>query len=95
MSKFNRLVDRFLTWELPAEVCADRCASVQGYPNRTGTNLLTADQARQMLRHVLGKNFDVDRYATEEEGEAFTDGYFTALEEADSAELLNTEGQRP
>ena len=48
------LVDRFLTWPLPDEVCADSCASVQGYPGRSGTNLLSAPQAKAMLQHVLG-----------------------------------------
>ena len=48
------LVSRFLAWPLPDEVCADSCASVQGYPGRSGTNLLSAPQAEAMLRHVLG-----------------------------------------
>ena len=48
------LVNRFLAWPLPDEVCADSCASVQGYPGRSGTNLLNANQAKAMLRHVLG-----------------------------------------
>lgn len=49
----NRLVDAFLAWPLPHTVCSDLCATKQGYPNRTGTNLLTADEARQMLKHVI------------------------------------------
>lgn len=48
------LVNRFLAWPLPDEVCADSCASVQGYPGRSGTNLLNAHQAKAMLQHVLG-----------------------------------------
>ena len=43
------MVDRFLTWPLPASVCSDPCATTQGYPHRAGTNLLTADEARAML----------------------------------------------
>lgn len=50
----DALVNRFLTWPLPDDVCADSCASVQGYPGRGGTNLLTAAQAKAMLQHVLG-----------------------------------------
>lgn len=49
----HTLVDRFLTWPLPEGTCADPCACNPTYPNRTGTNLLNADQARQMLEHVL------------------------------------------
>lgn len=46
------LVNRFLTWPVPASVCPD---GVPGQPGRTGTNLLSAAEARQMLEHVLGK----------------------------------------
>lgn len=47
------MVNRFLTWPLPESVCSDPCATMQGYPQRTGTNLLTADEALAMLEHVL------------------------------------------
>ena len=48
------LVDRFLSWPLPKSVAADLCATDANYPHpRCGTNLLTADEARQMLEHVL------------------------------------------
>jgi hypothetical protein len=53
----DELVARFLSWPLPDSVCADLCATQQQSPSsppRVGTNLLTADEARQMLRHVLG-----------------------------------------
>lgn len=53
MKNLDALVSRFLAWPLPDDVCSDNCASVQGYPHRSGTNLLTFDQARQMLAHVL------------------------------------------
>lgn len=46
------MVDRFLAWPLPDSVCADSVATQPGHRNRTGTNLLTADEARQMLDHV-------------------------------------------
>ena len=45
------LVDRFLTWQVPADVYPD---GTPGQPGRTGTNLLSAPQAAAMLRHVLG-----------------------------------------
>jgi hypothetical protein len=49
----EEMVTRFLNWPLPASVCCDPCASMQNYPDRIGTNLLTATEARQMLEHVL------------------------------------------
>jgi hypothetical protein len=48
------LVDAFLRWPLPDSVCSDPCATMQGYPDRCGTNLLTAPEAQQMLEYVLG-----------------------------------------
>lgn len=51
----EQMVNRFLNWPLPASVCSDPCASTPNYPHqRVGTNLLTADEARQMLEHVVG-----------------------------------------
>lgn len=47
----DQLVHRFLTWPVPAEVYPD---GTPGKPGRTGTNLLTAEQAGQMLDYVLG-----------------------------------------
>ena len=53
--KMKALVDRFLTWPLPQTVAADRCATDNTYPHpRSGTNLLTADEAEAMLVYVLG-----------------------------------------
>lgn len=52
--KLQTLVDRFLAWPLPATVCADGCASDPSYPHRSGTNLLTADEAKAMFVYVLG-----------------------------------------
>lgn len=49
----DAMVDRFLSWPLPESVCADLCATKHGYPNRIGTNLLTGEEARKMLEHVL------------------------------------------
>lgn len=53
MKVTDEMVNRFLSWPLPASVRSDDCATVQGYPHRSGTTLLTADEARQMLEHVL------------------------------------------
>ena len=56
----DEMVNRFLRWPLPDSVCSDECVTRTGgewtpeYPQRTGTNLLTADEARKMLEHVLG-----------------------------------------
>jgi hypothetical protein len=62
MSVTDEMVNRFLSWPLPESVNSDVCVTKdygQRYgfvplPQRTGTNLLTADEARQMLEHVLG-----------------------------------------
>lgn len=53
MKVTNEMVDRFLAWPWPDSVCADFCATKQGYPNRIGTNLLNAIEARAMVEHVL------------------------------------------
>lgn len=53
MKVTEEMINRFLSWPLPKDVCSDPCASLPGYPNRCGTNLLTANQARAMLEHVL------------------------------------------
>ena len=51
-------VNRFLTWKLPVTVKPDLCALDTSYPHRTGTNLLSAAEARQMLEHVLNVTGD-------------------------------------
>lgn len=48
----DRLVNEFLKWPLPESVCADPCATRQG-SGRSGTNLLTAIEARQMFESLL------------------------------------------
>lgn len=50
-SDMDEMVSRFLTWPVPADVYPD---GQPGEPGRTGTNLLTAPQAKAMLQHVLG-----------------------------------------
>lgn len=51
MKVTDDMVSRFLTWPVPADVYPD---GTPGQPGRTGTNLMTAAQARAMLEHVLG-----------------------------------------
>lgn len=66
-SSQSEMVDRFLSWPLPKTVCSDGCVTDPSYPHeRSGTNLLTADEARQMLEHVVGpalaaKQAEIDR----------------------------------
>lgn len=49
------LVNRFLSWPLPNSVCSDVCATQQGTQHRSGTTLLSATEAKQMLEHVLAR----------------------------------------
>ena len=51
MQVTDDMVNRFLTWPVPASVYPD---GEPGKPVRTGTNLLTHSEARAMLEHVLG-----------------------------------------
>jgi Holliday junction resolvase RusA-like endonuclease len=52
--QIKKLVDRFLAWPLPKSVSSDTCVTVPEYQSsRSGTNLLTADEARQMIEHLL------------------------------------------
>lgn len=49
-----KLVERFLSWPLPQSVCGDLCVTDPQYKfPRSGTNLLTADEARQMIDHLF------------------------------------------
>jgi len=68
---FKQLAIRFCQWPLPADVCADLCAThpAYAYP-RSGTNLLTVAQAEQMLRHVLAGEADYRAYAATTDREA-------------------------
>ena len=50
----NALVDKFLAWQLPAGVCSDTCVTEPNHPFlRSGTNLLSADEARQMFEYLF------------------------------------------
>jgi hypothetical protein len=51
--RVDQLVDKFLAWPLPDSVAADAIACTQGAPHRTGTNLLNATEARQMIEYLL------------------------------------------
>jgi hypothetical protein len=51
-SQIDILVDRFLSCPLPDSVCADPCATRQG-PGRSGTNLLSGTEAKEVLSKVL------------------------------------------
>lgn len=46
----DKMVERFLQWPVPAHIHPD---GTPGQPGRTGTNLLDAQTARDMLQHVL------------------------------------------
>ena len=50
VEQLEELVNRFLRWKLPTTVNPD---GVNGDPNRSGTNLLTADEARQMFKALF------------------------------------------
>ncbi len=50
MQVTDDMVNRFLTWPVPPDVYPD---GTPGKPGRTGTNLMTAPQARAMLEYVL------------------------------------------
>lgn len=66
---FKQLANRFCAWPLPADVCADLCATDSNYPHaRHGTNLLTISQAEQMLRYVLAGEADYRAYAEQVDG---------------------------
>ncbi len=47
----------FCAWPLPASVCADPCAAMPGYPNRSGTNLITVAEAKAMFDHLVEGGF--------------------------------------
>ena len=49
----QRLAERFCIAPLPDGVKADPCACNPHHPNRTGTNLLTVGEAREVLGSIL------------------------------------------
>lgn len=63
--QIKRMVDRFLTWKLPADFSPDNGISFEPeytthpWPTKArrepvGTNLLTATQAEAMVRYIVG-----------------------------------------
>lgn len=76
----DQMVDRFLAWPMPKNFAPD--CGIQFTPIDhphcwpVGTNLMTAEQAKCMVRHMLAGVVPPERYTTEEEGEAYMRGYF-------------------
>lgn len=61
----DEMVSRFLAWSVPRHFYPDcyitfdrEKASQSPHSWPTGTNLLTAEQARAMLEHVIGKQYE-------------------------------------
>ncbi len=71
----DKMVERFLRWPLPVTVCSDTCASDPTYPHRTGTNLLTADEARQMFRFAMTDEPTFDKFIDEMNAEYQKDSH--------------------
>ena len=99
MSKklIDRFVDRFLACPLPQSVRADSCACNPHYPHqRTGTNLLTATEAKQVLEHVLGcltaEEDDATRHVETIMGlqSALREVYAMAGEDPQLSKIINT-----
>ncbi len=76
----KEMTERFLTWPLPASVCSDNCATMPNYPHRSGTTLLTADEARQMLEYVVGSALTA--YGNARAAEAFKEAAQVATDHA-------------
>lgn len=57
----KELIYKFLNWELPESVCVDHSATVQGQKGRTGTNLLSYEEARKMLEHLFPDGIQEER----------------------------------
>lgn len=65
----DQLIDRFLVCPLPESVRVDPCAMPETVPypyERTGTNLLNATEAKQVLQHVAGDLVDAIERLEEE-----------------------------
>ena len=56
-SKINEMVDRFLRWKLPDDFHPDGGVSFTAPSNPywwpVGTNLLTATQAKEMIKYII------------------------------------------
>lgn len=57
-TQIDKMVDRFLCWKLPKDFAPD-CGisfdSMDGQCKPVGTNLFTAEQAKQMFEHVTAE----------------------------------------
>lgn len=56
-AQIKHMVDRFLAWKLPESFAPDAGITYAGkahpnHPGPTGTNLLSATQAEEMVRHI-------------------------------------------
>jgi len=98
----GEMVNRFLSWPLPGDVCVDAVACQKGAQHRTGTNLLTHAQARQMIEHVCAaalaaKDAEIERLRTGDtcaracEGMAFRIMYQQEKARAERAEKAEAE----
>jgi hypothetical protein len=85
--QMDAIVSRFLAWKLPKTFSPD-CWISFNLPKENfdkpgfwpvGTNLLTADEARAMLEHILPP-MPKNGYTTEAEGDAYTHGWFDGNE---------------
>jgi hypothetical protein len=52
--QIDEMVNRFLGWKLPENFNPDCGISYQKIGKPIGTNLFTATQAREMIKHILG-----------------------------------------
>lgn len=55
-NNIDHMVDRFLTWEFPADFNPDGAIAFNrnpDYPMPVGTNLLTATQAKAMIEYIV------------------------------------------
>jgi hypothetical protein len=100
----DQMVDQFLGWKLPKDFHPDAGISFRSVHEHDsphwpiGTNLLTANQAKEMIKHMLAGVVPPDCNTTEEEGEAYMIGYFdgeAAVLSANSELNGAAEGSRP
>lgn len=71
----DKMVGRFLSWPLPKGFCPDCGISFDGRKDDqwnknktwpTGTNLFSADQAREMLQYMLSDDVKIDGGSTDD-----------------------------
>jgi hypothetical protein len=89
MNVTKEMVDRFLVWPVPADVFPD---GTPGQPGRTGTNLLTATQARAMLEHVLGLAQQPTETITSENNELLRTAANALLRQIEICDFMDSNG---